>query len=67
MLEIGYALSSEEFPPNDLVHYAQRAEEMGFSFALISDHYHPWIDRRGIVPSRGASSVPSCRSRSGSP
>jgi coenzyme F420-dependent glucose-6-phosphate dehydrogenase len=50
MLEIGYALSNEEFAPNDLVHYAQRAEEMGFSFALISDHYHPWIDRQGHSP-----------------
>jgi G6PDH family F420-dependent oxidoreductase len=50
MLEIGYALSSEEFPPNDLVRYAQRAEETGFSFALISDHYHPWMDRQGHSP-----------------
>ena len=38
MAEIGYALSSEEHTPNDLVLYAQRAEEIGFSFALISDH-----------------------------
>jgi coenzyme F420-dependent glucose-6-phosphate dehydrogenase len=50
MLEIGYALSSEEFPPHDLVRYAQRAEEAGFTFALISDHYHPWIDRQGQSP-----------------
>jgi coenzyme F420-dependent glucose-6-phosphate dehydrogenase len=47
MTEFGYALSSEEHPPNDLVRYAARAEETGFSFALISDHYHPWIDRQG--------------------
>ena len=50
MLAIGYTLSSEEFPPNDLVHYARRAEEAGFTFALISDHYHPWIDRQGHSP-----------------
>jgi G6PDH family F420-dependent oxidoreductase len=50
MLEIGYALSSEEFPPNDLVRLARRAEETGFSFALVSDHYHPWIDRQGQSP-----------------
>jgi len=37
---------SEEHPPNDLVRYAQRTEEVGFSFALISDHFHPWIDRQ---------------------
>jgi G6PDH family F420-dependent oxidoreductase len=47
MVELGYALSSEEHPPNDLVRYAQRAEEAGFAFAMISDHYHPWIDRQG--------------------
>jgi coenzyme F420-dependent glucose-6-phosphate dehydrogenase len=47
MAEIGYALSSEEHSPNDLVRYARMAEETGFTFALISDHYHPWIDRQG--------------------
>jgi coenzyme F420-dependent glucose-6-phosphate dehydrogenase len=50
MNEIGYALSSEEHDPNDLIHYAQRAEEVGFAFALISDHYHPWVDRQGHSP-----------------
>jgi coenzyme F420-dependent glucose-6-phosphate dehydrogenase len=50
MLKIGYALSSEEHAPNDLVRYAQRAEEAGFDFALISDHYHPWIDHQGHSP-----------------
>jgi G6PDH family F420-dependent oxidoreductase len=49
-IEIGYALSSEEHSPRDLVRYAQRAEETGFSFALISDHYHPWIGRQGQSP-----------------
>ena len=50
MAEIGYALSSEEHAPNDLVRYARRAEEMGFTFALISDHFHPWISRQGQSP-----------------
>jgi coenzyme F420-dependent glucose-6-phosphate dehydrogenase len=45
--QIGYALSSEEHPPADLIANARRAEEAGFEFALISDHYHPWIDRQG--------------------
>jgi alkanesulfonate monooxygenase SsuD/methylene tetrahydromethanopterin reductase-like flavin-dependent oxidoreductase (luciferase family) len=40
MVEIGYALSSEEHPAGDLVRYAARAEEAGFSYAMISDHYH---------------------------
>jgi coenzyme F420-dependent glucose-6-phosphate dehydrogenase len=47
MVELGYALSSEEHSPNDLVANARRAEEVGFTFAMISDHYHPWIDRQG--------------------
>jgi coenzyme F420-dependent glucose-6-phosphate dehydrogenase len=46
-MEIGYALSSEEHPPQALVDNAQRAEETGFSFALISDHFHPWVDHQG--------------------
>jgi coenzyme F420-dependent glucose-6-phosphate dehydrogenase len=50
MLEIGYSLSSEEHSASDLVHYAHRAEEAGFSFALISDHFHPWIDKQGQSP-----------------
>ena len=50
MLQIGYKLSSEEFGPNDLVRHAARAEEAGFTFALISDHYHPWIDKQGQSP-----------------
>ena len=40
-LSLGYKLSSEEQTPSDLVRYAQMAEESGFTFALISDHYHP--------------------------
>jgi coenzyme F420-dependent glucose-6-phosphate dehydrogenase len=47
MIELGYALSSEEHRPSDLVRYARRADEAGFSFASISDHFHPWIDRQG--------------------
>jgi G6PDH family F420-dependent oxidoreductase len=26
---------------------AAQAEEAGFAYAMISDHYHPWIDRQG--------------------
>ncbi|MFL5689665.1 MAG: TIGR03557 family F420-dependent LLM class oxidoreductase [Chloroflexota bacterium] len=50
MTEIGYALSSEEHAPRDLVANARAAEEAGFTFALISDHFHPWIDRQGHSP-----------------
>ncbi|HXF61177.1 MAG TPA: TIGR03557 family F420-dependent LLM class oxidoreductase [Caldilineaceae bacterium] len=48
--ELGYAMSSEEHPPNDLVRHAARAEEAGFRFALISDHFHPWVSEQGQAP-----------------
>jgi coenzyme F420-dependent glucose-6-phosphate dehydrogenase len=48
--EIGYALASEDWSPSDLVELARRAEEAGFSYALISDHIHPWIDKQGNSP-----------------
>jgi len=44
MPELGYALSSEEHGPRELVANARAAEEAGFTFALVSDHYHPWTD-----------------------
>ena len=50
MTEFGYALSSEEHGPIELVEYAARAERAGFEFALISDHYHPWTDSQGQSP-----------------
>lgn len=49
-LKIGYTLSSEEFGPDDLVRHAYTAEEAGFDFAVISDHYHPWVDEQGHSP-----------------
>jgi len=50
MPELGYALSCEEHPPLDLVRNAARAEEAGFTFALISDHFHPWTGTQGESP-----------------
>ncbi|HEX2141273.1 MAG TPA: TIGR03557 family F420-dependent LLM class oxidoreductase [Candidatus Limnocylindria bacterium] len=50
MTTIGYALSSEEHPPRNLVGHAAAAERAGFRFALISDHFHPWTSRQGHSP-----------------
>jgi len=33
-----------------LVRYARAAEEHRFTFASISDHYHPWVGRQGQSP-----------------
>jgi coenzyme F420-dependent glucose-6-phosphate dehydrogenase len=49
-MEVGYWLSSEEHDPKELVENAQRAEQAGFSYVLISDHYHPWINEQGHSP-----------------
>jgi coenzyme F420-dependent glucose-6-phosphate dehydrogenase len=49
-VQLGYTLSSEEHPPNDLVRNARAAEEAGFEFATISDHFHPWVDAQGESP-----------------
>lgn len=49
-MELGYTLSSEEFGPQDLVRQAQLAEAAGFTFASISDHFHPWVDAQGHSP-----------------
>jgi coenzyme F420-dependent glucose-6-phosphate dehydrogenase len=46
-LQLGYWLSSEEHSPRDLVSNAGRAESVGFSSAMISDHFHPWTREQG--------------------
>jgi coenzyme F420-dependent glucose-6-phosphate dehydrogenase len=50
MTAIGYTLASEEHGARELVAHAARAEEVGFTFAVISDHFHPWVDRQGNSP-----------------
>jgi coenzyme F420-dependent glucose-6-phosphate dehydrogenase len=47
MVKLGYFLSSEEHKPNQLVRHAQLAEQSGFEFAVISDHFHPWVSEQG--------------------
>lgn len=50
MTQFGYFLSSEEHSPRSLVEQAVAAEQAGFSSVMISDHFHPWIDRQGESP-----------------
>ncbi|MGW0017688.1 TIGR03557 family F420-dependent LLM class oxidoreductase [Rhodococcus sp. NPDC003382] len=42
-MKIGYKLFAEAYSPTELVRQAVRAEEAGFDFVEISDHYHPWL------------------------
>jgi coenzyme F420-dependent glucose-6-phosphate dehydrogenase len=50
VVPLGYALSSEEHGPLELIEQARAAEQAGFGFALVSDHYHPWLDSQGQSP-----------------
>jgi coenzyme F420-dependent glucose-6-phosphate dehydrogenase len=49
-VKLGFALSSEDHPPNELVRQAALAEDAGFEFCMVSDHYHPWVDAQGESP-----------------
>ncbi|GIJ30964.1 TIGR03557 family F420-dependent LLM class oxidoreductase [Verrucosispora sp. WMMD703] len=46
-MRIGYKLSSEGFGPNEIIRQAVRAEQVGFDFVEMSDHFHPWLDSQG--------------------
>jgi G6PDH family F420-dependent oxidoreductase len=50
MANIGYTLLGEQSPPKQLVAEAVRAEASGFDFAVISDHYNPWLPSQGHSP-----------------
>lgn len=50
MIKLGYKLMSEEHGPIDLVRNTVRAEQAGFEFAAISDHFFPWLEEQGHAP-----------------
>ena len=50
MIEIGYTMMCEQAGPKQLVRDVRLAEEAGFDFAVISDHYFPWLDAQGHAP-----------------
>ena len=50
MTRFGYTLMCEQQGPRELVRQAALAEETGFDFAVISDHYHPWLEEQGESP-----------------
>ena len=62
-MHFGYALSSEEHTPLALIDHAVAAEAAGFEFALVSDSFHPWIDKQGESPFVWTSSEQSLRAR----
>jgi G6PDH family F420-dependent oxidoreductase len=50
MVEWGYTMMCEQSAPRDLVNDVADAEAAGFDFAVISDHYFPWLDEMGHSP-----------------
>lgn len=45
-MKFGYTLYCEGNGPKSLIDQAVMAEEAGFDFLVISDHYHPWLDEQ---------------------
>jgi G6PDH family F420-dependent oxidoreductase len=43
----GYTMMCEQAPPDQLVRDVRRADEAGFDFSVISDHYAPWLETQG--------------------
>ncbi|GAA0710563.1 TIGR03557 family F420-dependent LLM class oxidoreductase [Dactylosporangium roseum] len=50
MVNFGYTLMCEQSGPTELVDDAVRAEEAGYDFAAISDHFSPWLAEQGHSP-----------------
>jgi G6PDH family F420-dependent oxidoreductase len=46
-MRIGYKLATEGFGPRELIRQAVLAEQAGFDFVEMSDHYHPWVEAQG--------------------
>ena len=49
-MRFGYTMLCEQATPKQLVSDLVRAEEIGFDFSVISDHYSPWIEEQGHSP-----------------
>ena len=47
MTKFGYTMMCEQSRPDQLVRDVQRAEQAGFDFSVISDHYQPWLSTQG--------------------
>jgi G6PDH family F420-dependent oxidoreductase len=45
--QFGYTMMTEQARPDQLVRDVALAEEAGFDFSVISDHYQPWLDSQG--------------------
>ena len=44
MTRFAYFCGHEQWQPEELVEHAVLAEHAGFDMAVISEHFHPWVD-----------------------
>jgi coenzyme F420-dependent glucose-6-phosphate dehydrogenase len=44
MTKFAYFCGHEQWHPEQLVEHAVLAEKAGFDMALVSEHFHPWVD-----------------------
>ncbi len=47
MTRFGYTMMCEQSRPDRLVRDVQLAEQAGFEFSVISDHFQPWLSEQG--------------------
>src|SRR3954465_12310037 len=47
MTRYGYTLMTEQSGPREIGRYSAAAEQAGFDFEVMSDHYSPWLAEQG--------------------
>jgi coenzyme F420-dependent glucose-6-phosphate dehydrogenase len=47
MVAIDYDAHQEQYEPEQLLRYAELAEQAGFDMVWTSDHFHPWFHSQG--------------------
>lgn len=49
MTRFAYFCGHEQWQPEELVEHAVLAEQVGFDFIVVSEHFHPWVDDVGAA------------------
>ncbi len=49
MTKFAYFCGHEQWQPEQLVRHAVLAEEAGFDMAVVSEHFHPWVDDKSAA------------------
>ena len=44
---IGYAIATEQFAPTECIELARQAENRGFHWFMVGDHFQPWVPGQG--------------------